>query len=133
MARAAASSDIYNAVAEPRRRAILGFLAESETGERPVNELVTGLRMPQPAVSKHLKVLRQAGLVSVRRSGRRQLYRVNADRLKPMHDWTKTFERFWEHQLDRIQAQAERVAAGLPEEESTTTHKGEDSHGDRSE
>jgi DNA-binding transcriptional ArsR family regulator len=111
MARAATSSDVFNAVAEPRRREILDFLA---IRERPVNDVVKALRMDQPAASKHLRVLRKVGLVSARRSGRQQLYRVHGERLKPLHDWAMTYERFWTHQLGRIKQRAERKAAERP-------------------
>lgn len=114
VARAATNSDVFNAVAEPRRRAILDFLVG---GERPVNDVVRALRLDQTAVSKHLRVLRDVGLVGVRRAGRQQIYRVNGERLKPMHDWVQTFERFWEHQLDRIKEHAERKAADLAAEQ----------------
>ena len=99
MARAATTSDAFNAVAEPRRREILDYLA---LGERPVGDMVVHLRMDQPSVSKHLKVLRDVGLVRVRRNGRHMFYRTNADAIRPLHEWTKTFERLWSHQLMRI-------------------------------
>ena len=105
MARAATTSDPFNAVAEPRRREILEYLAG---GERPVGDLVVRLRMEQPSVSKHLKVLRQVGLVRVRRHGRQMLYQANADGIRPLHEWTKTFERLWTHQLLRIKDRAEQ-------------------------
>lgn len=105
MARAATTSDAFNAVAEPRRREILDYLAQ---GERPVGDLVEKLGMEQPSVSKHLKVLRQVGLVRVRRHGRQMLYQANADGIRPLHEWTKTFERLWTHQLLRIKERAEQ-------------------------
>ncbi len=105
MARAATTSDAFNAVAEPRRRDILDFLA---SGERPVGDIVAGLRMEQPSVSKHLRVLRNVGLVRVRRNGRHMMYRTNAEAIRPLHEWTKTFERFWTHQLTRIKERAEK-------------------------
>jgi DNA-binding transcriptional ArsR family regulator len=104
MARAATTSDAFNAVAEPRRREILDYLA---LGERPVSDLVTQLGLEQPSVSKHLKVLRDVGLVRVRRNGRHMLYRANAEAIRPLHEWTKTFERLWDHQLLRIKERAE--------------------------
>jgi DNA-binding transcriptional ArsR family regulator len=104
MARAATTSDAFNAVAEPRRRDILNYLALQE---RPVGDIVAGLGMEQPSVSKHLGVLRNVGLVHVRRDGRRMLYRTNAEAIRPLYDWTKTFERFWQHQLNRIKERAE--------------------------
>jgi DNA-binding transcriptional ArsR family regulator len=104
MPRASTTSDAFNAVAEPRRREILEYLALEE---RTVNAIVDGLRMEQPSVSKHLRVLRDVGLVRVRRNGRHMFYRTNAEAIRPVHDWTKTFERFWAHQLSRIKERAE--------------------------
>jgi DNA-binding transcriptional ArsR family regulator len=104
MARAATTSDPFNAVAEPRRRQILTFLAGDE---RQVSEIVVAVGLDQPSVSKHLGVLREVGLVRVRRNGRHRLYRTNAEALKPMHDWTETFERYWSHQLQRVKERAE--------------------------
>ena len=92
MARAATTADAFNAVAEPRRRRILDVLSR---GERSVNDLVRSLRVAQPQVSKHLRVLRQVGLVHVRDAGRHRLYRVNGRRLTPIHDWVKNYERAW--------------------------------------
>jgi DNA-binding transcriptional ArsR family regulator len=97
-------TDVFQAVAEPRRRAILEFLAP---GERPVNDVVDAMRLPQPSVSKHLRVLLDAGLVEARRDGRRMLYRLNAGGLRPLHDWAGMFERHWRGQLRRIQQRAE--------------------------
>jgi DNA-binding transcriptional ArsR family regulator len=105
MARAATTSDAFNAVAEPRRREILECLAD---GERPVGDLVVKLGIEQPSVSKHLKVLRQVGLVRVRRHGRQMLYEANPDGIRPLYEWTKTFERLWAHQLLRIKERAEQ-------------------------
>jgi DNA-binding transcriptional ArsR family regulator len=105
MARAATTSDAFNAVAEPRRREILNFIALQE---RPVGEIVDRLGMEQPSVSKHLRVLLEVGLVNVRRDGRRMLYRTNAEAIRPLHEWTETFERYWRHQLSRVKERAER-------------------------
>jgi DNA-binding transcriptional ArsR family regulator len=105
MARAATTADVFNAVAESRRRDILAFLAGAE---RPVGEIVDAMGIGQPSVSKHLKVLRDVGLVDVRRQGRHMLYRTNADAIRPLHDWTSTFEQYWRHQLRRIRERAER-------------------------
>lgn len=99
MARAATTTDAFNAVAEPRRRQILDLLAG---GERPVNELVQQLGIPQPQVSKHLRVLREVGAVEVRDSGRQRLYRLNGRALKPIHDWVKTYERTWTERFDAL-------------------------------
>jgi DNA-binding transcriptional ArsR family regulator len=111
MARAATTSDPFNAVAEPRRRQILLHLTE---GERSVGDIVVALRMEQPSVSKHLKVLRDVGLVRVRRNGRHMLYRTNADAIRPLYEWTKTFERFWTHQLLRVKERAEAKTKDQP-------------------
>ena len=92
MARAATTADAFNAVAEPRRREILDLLAR---GERPVNELVELLGVTQPQVSKHLRVLREVGLVEVRDHGRQRMYRLNGQPLKPIHEWVKNYERTW--------------------------------------
>ena len=107
MARAATTSDAFNAVAEPRRREILECLAD---GERPVGDLVAKLGIEQPSISKHLKVLREVGLVRVRRRGRHMLYRTNPDGIRPLHEWTKRFEYLWTHQLLRVKARAEQKA-----------------------
>jgi DNA-binding transcriptional ArsR family regulator len=103
MARAATTLDAFNAVAEPRRREILSYLA---LRERPVGDIVASLGVEQPSVSKHLRVLRDVGLVRVRRDGRQKLYRTNAEAIRPLHEWTGTFERFWRHQLSRINERA---------------------------
>jgi len=105
MPRAATTSDAFNAVAEPRRREILNYLALQE---RPVGEIVATLGFEQPSVSKHLRVLLEVGLVNVRRDGRRMFYRTNAEAIRPLHEWTGTFERFWRHQLSRVKERAER-------------------------
>lgn len=110
MARASTSSDTFNAVAEPRRREILDFLV---LRERDVNQIVAALKLGQPSVSKHLKVLREVDLVRVRRSGRHKFYRTNAEAIRPMHEWTKTFEQYWQHQLNRIKLRAEAKSEAL--------------------
>lgn len=107
MPRAATTTDVFNAIAEPRRREIIKVLGGGGRAHA-VGELVKTLRLSQPAVSKHLGVLRKVGIVSVSRHGRRRLYRLNAEELKPVHDWVKTYERFWTHQLARIKERAER-------------------------
>jgi DNA-binding transcriptional ArsR family regulator len=99
MARAATTTDAFNAVAEPRRRAILDALA---TGERPVGDLVRLLGVAQPQVSKHLRVLREVGAVEVRDDGRRRLYRLNGPALKPIHDWVSNYERMWSDRFDQL-------------------------------
>ena len=104
MARAATTSDVFNAVAEPRRREILTLLVVKEL---PVGAIVTALRLDQPSVSKHLRVLRDVGLVNVRRNGRHKFYSTNAPALRPVHEWAETFERYWKNQLSRIKERAE--------------------------
>jgi DNA-binding transcriptional ArsR family regulator len=99
MARAATTADAFNAVAEPRRRQILDVLAG---GERPVNDLVAALGVAQPLVSKHLRVLREVGLVNVRDEGRQRMYRLNARPLKPIHEWVKSYERSWAERFDQL-------------------------------
>ena len=106
MARAATTTDVFNAIAEPRRREIIGML--SDGGEHAVGDVVLRLRMAQPAVSKHLGVLRKVGVVTVSKRGQMRYYRLNAKELKPVHDWVKVYERFWAHQLDRIKLRAEQ-------------------------
>jgi DNA-binding transcriptional ArsR family regulator len=104
MARASTSSDPFNAIAEPRRRHILEFLAAEE---RSVNDIADALELAQPSVSKHLQVLREVGLVTARRDGRRTMYRTNAETLRTIHDWSRMFEQHWRGQLRRIKAHAE--------------------------
>ncbi|HEX8303754.1 MAG TPA: metalloregulator ArsR/SmtB family transcription factor [Jatrophihabitans sp.] len=121
MARMATTADAFNAVAEARRRQILDVLA---TGERGVNDLVALLGLPQPLVSKHLRVLREVGLVEVREQGRERLYRLNAEALRPISDWVKNYERLWTQRLDRLDA----VLQELKElQEPTGTEQGHDS------
>ena len=111
MARAATTSDVFNAIAEPRRREIVDLLALGD--ERDVTEMVFNLGLPQPAVSKHLGVLRKVGLVAVHKAGQRRFYRLNPQELKPVHDWIQKFERFWTDQLDSIKQVAEQKAKQL--------------------
>jgi DNA-binding transcriptional ArsR family regulator len=125
MARAATTSDAFNAVAEPRRRAILSYLALQE---RPVGEIVDSLGMVQPSVSKHLRVLLEVGLVNVRRDGRRMLYRTNAEAIRPLHEWTETFERFWRHQLNRVKERAEQRNNSSNESEPDFTSRRKNDH-----
>jgi DNA-binding transcriptional ArsR family regulator len=108
MARAATTTDVFNAIAEPRRRQLIGVLADGR--EYAVGEVVLRLRMSQPAVSKHLGVLRKVGVVSVIKRGQHRMYRLDAAKLKPVHDWVKTFDRHWTQQLGQIKERAERKA-----------------------
>lgn len=134
MARSATTTDAFAAIAEPRRREILGVLAKARAKaqadenrgvgtapEHDVTWLVEELGWPQPQVSKHLSVLLQVGLVSVVRKGRRRMYSLNADELRPVFDWVKQYEKFWEHQLERIKARAERMQR---ERTSNQAHRG---------
>jgi len=99
MARAATTSDVFNAIAEPQRREILVLL---RGGERPVNELALVLGMSQPGASKHLRVLREVGLVRDRKAGKQRLYGLNARELRSVHEWTGGFEQFWNASFDRL-------------------------------
>jgi DNA-binding transcriptional ArsR family regulator len=106
MARAATTADAFNAVAEPRRRQILDVLSR---GELPVNDLVRRLGLAQPLVSKHLRVLREVGLVDRRDVGRQRIYRLDGRRLKPIHDWVKNYERSWSQRFDRLDVVLEEL------------------------
>jgi DNA-binding transcriptional ArsR family regulator len=106
MARAATTADAFNAIAEPRRRQILDALAE---GELAVNDLVERTGMNQPQVSKHLRVLREVAAVEVREQGRRRLYRLNGQALKPVHDWVKEYERTWSDRFEALDAVLEEL------------------------
>jgi DNA-binding transcriptional ArsR family regulator len=108
MARASTTSDAFNAVAEPRRREILSYLAGSE---RAVGDIVAALGLEQPSVSKHLRVLKDVGLVRMRCNGRQKLYQTNAEAIRPLHEWASTFERYWQHQLNRVKERAEAMAS----------------------
>jgi DNA-binding transcriptional ArsR family regulator len=101
MARLSTTTDVFNAIAEPQRRDILALLAK---GERSVNEVADSLHMLQPRASKHLRVLREVGLVNVRDAGQQRLYNLNGEGLKPIHDWVSHFENFWSESFDRLDA-----------------------------
>jgi DNA-binding transcriptional ArsR family regulator len=105
MPRAATTSDTFNAIAEPRRRDILDYLA---LREHPVGDIVAALGLAQPSISKHLRVLRDVGLVELRRDGRQVFYRTNAEGIRPLHEWTSRFARQWRNQLARVKERAER-------------------------
>ncbi len=116
MPRNSVTSDVFTAIAAPPRRQIIDMLSQGDGLH--VNTIVVTLGLPQPAVSKHLGVLRKVGIVSVSKQGQHRVYVVNFDRLRPVYDWIKTFERHWSHQLDRIRARAEaraQVQAATPE------------------
>jgi DNA-binding transcriptional ArsR family regulator len=121
MARAATTTDAFNAVAEPRRRQILDVIAG---GERSVTEIVELLALPQPLVSKHLRVLREVGLVEVRDDGRQRIYRLNGSALKPIFDWVKDFEQLWTARFSRM----DEVLAELKQDEAREREYGDDEH-----
>lgn len=120
MARAATTSDAFNAVAEPRRRELLALLVVREL---PVGALVAAMGIDQPSVSKHLRVLRDVGLVRVRRNGRHKFYRTNAEGIRPLHEWTESFERYWSHQLSRVKERAEARTKSNPDSTAKETEK----------
>ena len=107
MSRIEAKTDVFRAIADPTRRALLDRL---RAGPANAGTLAADFRSSRPAVSKHLRVLRDVELVHVRRSGRHMLYRTNAEVIRPLHEWTKTFERFWQHQLLRVKERAESAS-----------------------
>ena len=113
MARAATTSDVFNAIAEPQRREILMLL---RAGERPVTELAQVLKMTQPGASKHLRVLREVGLVRDRRVGKQRLYGLDARGLRPVHEWTGGFERFWNESFDRLDKYVQELEQTTREE-----------------
>jgi len=121
MPRAATTTDVFNAIAEPRRREIIAVLIDGK--EHAVGEVVSTLRLPQPAVSKHLGVLRKVGIVSASKRGQLRMYRLNAKELKPVHDWVKTYERFWTHQLDKVKQRAEQKMMQRIARENQSTEK----------
>jgi DNA-binding transcriptional ArsR family regulator len=108
MPRAPTTSDVFNAIAEPRRRQIVELLARR--GPLTVGTLVVTLGLPQPAVSKHLGVLRKVGVVAVQKQGKQRVYNLEAEKLKTVHDWVKAYEELWVDQLDRIKKRAEQRA-----------------------
>jgi len=115
MARAAATADVFNAIAEPRRREIIALL--SDGNEWAVNDVVAKVDIEQPTVSKHLSVLLQVGVVNVTKKGQHRMYRLDPIQLKPVHDWVKSYELYWAHQISRIKQIAEhrtleRIAHG---------------------
>jgi len=108
MTRQAHPTDVFTAIAEPRRREVIAVLSNGQ--EYPVNEIVLRMRMAQPAVSKHLGALRKAGVVTMVKRGQHRMYRLNAEGLKPVHDWVKVFERYWTHQIDQVKQRSEQKA-----------------------
>ena len=116
MARAATTSDTYNAIAEPKRRQLLEVMAGQHLA---VNDIVARLGWSQPLVSKHLRVLREVGLVDARHQNRQKIYSLNAQALKPVHEWVGSFERFWSDHLHNIKTNAEHRAAARAEKTPT--------------
>jgi DNA-binding transcriptional ArsR family regulator len=113
VARAATTSDAFNAIAEPQRRDILALL---RAGERPVTDLAQELGMNLPRASKHLRVLREVGLVRVRGVGKQRLYGLDAGGLRPIHEWVGGFERFWTGSFDRLDAYVQELKQTQREE-----------------
>jgi uncharacterized protein YndB with AHSA1/START domain/DNA-binding transcriptional ArsR family regulator len=120
MARAATTSDVFNAIAEPQRREILELL---RAGERPVTDLARELGMTQPGASKHLRVLREVRLVRDRKVGKQRLYGLDARGLRPVHEWTGGFERFWNESFDRLDAYVQDLEQARQEEQSATADR----------
>jgi DNA-binding transcriptional ArsR family regulator len=120
MARSATTTDAFSAVAEASRRELLDAIGD---GEVTVGELVDRLGLSQPQVSKHLGVLRAVGLVLVRADGRRRWYRVNGAALKPIHDWTRSFERTWNIRLDRLDDVLAELQSEQPSQPPPTEHQ----------
>ena len=113
MSRATTTSDVFNAIAEPQRRAILTLL---QAGERPVTDLAQELGMTQPGASKHLRVLREVGLVRDRRDGKHRLYGLDARGLRPVHEWAGGFEQFWNESFDRLDTYVQNLKQASQEE-----------------
>jgi DNA-binding transcriptional ArsR family regulator len=123
MPRVPATSDVFNAIADPRRRQIIDLLSRQRG--LPVGVIVVTLGLAQPAVSKHLGVLREVGIVTVTKLGKSRVYDLNLDQLRTVQDWVQTLEKHWGHQLDRIRARAEERASGSSSSpELPTTKKG---------
>lgn len=121
MARAGTTTDVFNAIAEPRRREIIRLLNDGQ--EWAVNDVVARIKIAQPAVSKHLGVLRKVGVVTVVKRGQHRLYRLHAEPLKPIYDWVKMYERYWTEQINRIKERAEQKAMDRIERENKPDSK----------
>ncbi|HYK66742.1 MAG TPA: metalloregulator ArsR/SmtB family transcription factor [Streptosporangiaceae bacterium] len=126
MARAATTSDAFNAVAEPRRRQILDVIAARELS---VTDLVRRLGLPQPLVSKHLRVLRETGLVVARDDGRQRLYRLNGQALRPIYDWVSDFEQLWSERFARMDVVLAELTATEAGQARDGTAESEDENG----
>lgn len=118
MARLSTTTDVFNAIAEPQRRAILELLTQ---GELSVNEIAEALDLNQPQASKHLRVLHEVELVDVRREGRQRIYQLQSDSLKPIHDWVRQFEQFWHKRFDRLDDYLQSLQAGETKAGETKT------------
>lgn len=99
MSRAQASSDIYHAIADPTRRAILDRL---RAGPAPVNTILRGFPQSRPAISKHLRVLREADVVVEQRIGRERIYRIQPERLQQVATWIEGYRSFWQSSLENL-------------------------------
>ncbi len=121
MSRNSVTSDVFSAIAEPRRRQIIDLLSRRRS--LCVGAIVLAVGLPQPAVSKHLSVLREVGIVSVSQQGQQRMYELNLDQLRPVYDWVKSFEQHWERQLDRIRQRAEQRASALSNTPKRATRK----------
>ena len=113
MARLSTTTDVFNAIAEPQRRAILSLLVH---GEQSVNDIAEALELRQPQTSKHLRVLNEVDLVSVRKEGKQRIYRLQGEALKPIHDWVSTFEQTWNERFDRLEVYLEKLQKTTGEE-----------------
>lgn len=114
MPRTSNTYDTFTAIAEPKRRELIELLIGKELS---VNQVVEVTKWNQPMVSKHLKVLKEAGLVSERKDGRQRLYRVNADQLKPIQIWVAQFEKHWNKQLDQLDSYLTKLQLKGPSDE----------------
>ena len=109
MARSPTTSDVFNAIADAHRREVLDALI---TGEKAVGEIVNGLSLSQPQVSKHLRVLSEVGLVGCRAEGRRRLYHLEPARLRPLHEWLAKYEQAWNDRMDRVDDYLQELQQG---------------------
>ena len=122
MARAATTSDVFNAIAEPQRREILTLL---RAGDRPAGDVARALGLTQPSASKHLRVLREVGLVHDRKAGKQRMYGLDARGLRPIHEWTGGFQEFWNESLGRLDAYVRQLTEDDTQRTSGRTTEGE--------